>query len=125
METKEEYLKQQAEKLKNFPAEKREKLLQNFGLEYDKKLQACEKERKRIEVIRTKMIPKKELTDGVLYIGPDDLARGMWFGVWDKEKGMFQCMRYKFGWQHFELPYFGDTKEGEAGLAPLKKVEKE
>lgn len=125
METKEEYLKRMADKMKNFDATKRENILQSLAHDYDKREQEKTREQERIEAIKAQMIPKEKLIDGGLYTGPEDLARGMWFGVWDVKKQMFQCMRYKFGWQQFELPYFGDVTEREAGLAPMRKVEKE
>ena len=127
METKEEYLKKHRERLEKNIADKPEmveKILANLGDAFDRNTKERALERKRLNEIVKRMIPKEELVDGGLYLAQPEYTRGMWFGVWDKEKEVFQCMRYKFGFQVFPLPYLGDAKENDAAFAPMQKVEK-
>jgi hypothetical protein len=124
MNEKEEYLKTHADRMKDWPAEKREKILANIEKTWQSRKEGERMRQEYLDELCSKMVPKEKLKDGGLYIGPADEARGMWFGVWDSKKNTFHCYRYKFGWQPWELPYFGDVREtNQAGLAPMEEVE--
>lgn len=50
----------------------------------------------------------------------------MWHGVWDEKNNRFLCFRYKFAWNQFDLPYFGDVVDTDrAGFAPMKRINEE
>jgi hypothetical protein len=124
MNEKEEYLKSRAEKMKDWPAEKRERVLVIIEKDWQNRKEGEKIREQHLDEICSKMIKKEELVDGGLYIAESDLCRGMWFGVWDAKEQVFQCLRYKFGYRQDDLPYFGDVRETNmAGFAPMKKIE--
>lgn len=55
------------------------------------------------------IIAKKDLIDGHFYLNKN-FGRGMRIGMWSKDSEMFICIRYKFGWQLYEMEHEEDDK---------------
>lgn len=68
-------------------------------------------------------IEKGDLKDGSYYINGND-GRGMWIGIWDAKKEVFQCLMYSMG--HFTvyaMPYKGESPSSQVSFDPIALIE--
>lgn len=111
-------------------AKEKYKKIENALKKHEKeKCEAIKENTRFIKKIIKKMIPKKELKDGVVYEVEPEFARSVTNdrARWDEKKGTFIYKRYKFGCEIEDyMDYFGDVAfTNIAGCAPIKVAEKQ
>lgn len=126
MENMNEYLEKQKkmlDKTGKFDEAKKNIILENFKKHFIEREKEKEEQKKYLEELTNKMIPKEKLEDGAYYNGVR--FRGAHVAMWDEKLKLFRCINYTMGDFFLEkLNHFADEINTKTdGFAPLEKIE--